>query len=155
MEKLDIILGRHPFFADMDPAYIDLLAGCAANVRFNEGQMLFHSGEEATRFYLIRHGSVALEIGVPAHSPKVLLTLGDNDVLGVSWLFPPYCLLFDARARTLVRAIALDATCLRGKCERDHDLGYELMKRFSRILISRLHTARMQLLDLYNVPKTG
>jgi len=155
MEKLNAILRRHPFFADMDSRYIDLLAGCGKNVRFDEGQMLFRAGEEAARFYVIRHGSVALEVAAPGRPSAVLLTLGEQDVLAASWLFPPYRLLFDARARTLVRAISLDAVCLREKCEHDHDLGYDLMKRFSRVLIDRLQSARMQLLDLYNVPRTG
>ena len=59
--------------------------------------------------------------------------------------------LFDAKALELTRAIAMDAACLRGKCEGDHDLGYEMMKRFMPVLIQRLHATRLQILDVYGV----
>jgi len=51
-----------------------------------------------------------------------------------------------------VRAIGIDARCLRGKCDADHHLGYELMMRFMPVLIERLNAARMQALDVYAVP---
>jgi CRP/FNR family cyclic AMP-dependent transcriptional regulator len=62
---------------------------------------------------------------------------------------PPYRWTYDARALELVRAIAMDATCLRDKCEADHDLGYELMKRFMPVMVERLHSTRLQMLDVY------
>jgi hypothetical protein len=75
--------------------------------------------------------------------------LGEGEILGVSWLVPPYRWDFDARAVGLVRAVAFDAACLRGKCEADHDLGYELMKRFVPELVRRMQAARLQSLNLY------
>jgi CRP/FNR family cyclic AMP-dependent transcriptional regulator len=67
---------------------------------------------------------------------------------------PPYRWHFDARAVELTRAIALDGECLRGKCEEDHDLGYEIMKRFALVIAERLEATRLQLLDVYgNGPK--
>ncbi|MDH3719745.1 MAG: Crp/Fnr family transcriptional regulator, partial [Planctomycetota bacterium] len=70
-------------------------------------------------------------------------------VLGWSWLFPPYIWYFDARAMIRTRAVAVDGLCLRAKCDEDPKLGYELMKRFSAILNSRLQAARLQILDIY------
>ena len=75
--------------------------------------------------------------------------MGPGEVVGASWLVAPYRTMFDARASTLVRAIGIDAACLRGKCDDDHDLGYEMMKRFIPILANRLQATRLQILDVY------
>lgn len=75
--------------------------------------------------------------------------MGVGDFVGASWLIPPYRWAFDARAVELTRATSIDAACLRGKCEADHDLGYEMMKRFLPPLVKRLHATRLQLLDVY------
>ena len=76
-------------------------------------------------------------------------SLKEGEVLGWSWMIPPYKWHFDARAFDLTRAIALDGACLREKCEEDHDLGYELMSRFALIIAQRLEATRLQLMDIY------
>ncbi len=149
IHTLEAILAEHPFFKDLDPRYLQLIVGCAANVRFEAGRFIFHEGDEANQFYLLRHGSVSLEVFVPERGPLIIQTLGEGDVLGWSWLFPPYRWVFDARAVSLTRAIALDGACLRKKCEEDHELGYELLKRFAQIIMERLQATRLQLLDVY------
>jgi CRP/FNR family cyclic AMP-dependent transcriptional regulator len=151
MHTLEPIIREHPFFRDLEERHIKLVTGCAKNVRFNEGELLFREGDPANWFYLIRHGQAAVEINVPGRGAAILETVGEGDVLGWSWLFPPYRWHFEARALQLVRALAFDGKCLRGKCEKDHDLGYELMKRTAGVVIDRLQAARMQLLDLYGV----
>jgi CRP/FNR family cyclic AMP-dependent transcriptional regulator len=149
MEGLERILGEHPFFAGLSPDQGALVAGCARNHRFDAGQYLFHEGEPANEFFLIRHGKVALEIVPPGEPTIVFATLGEGEIVGASWLVPPYRWTFDARAVDLVRALGIDAACLRGKCEADHHLGYEMMKRFAPILVKRLQEARLQLIDVY------
>lgn len=151
MLTLESILAEHRFFQGLDPDTIKLLAGCAANVRFDAGKPIFREGEEANYFYVIRGGKVALETFAPERGSITIQTLGEGDVLGWSWLFPPYRRHFDARALEMVRAIALDGACLRGKCEENHTLGYELMRRFAQIMIKRLQATRLQLLDVYGV----
>ncbi|MEW6297049.1 MAG: cyclic nucleotide-binding domain-containing protein [Thermodesulfobacteriota bacterium] len=151
MQTLEPILAAHPFFQDLDPRHLQLVVGCASNVRFDAGQFIFREGEAANQFYLLRHGTVRLEIFVPERGPLIIQTLGAGDVLGWSWLFPPYRWHFDARAAALVRAIALDGKCLRTKCEDDHDLGYALVKRFAHVMMQRLQATRLQLLDVYGV----
>jgi CRP-like cAMP-binding protein len=151
MKGLERIVSEHPFFADLEEGFCTLVAGCAKNVRFEAGQYLFHEGEAADQLYLIRHGRVALELAAPGHA-MTFQTLGEGEIVGVSWLIPPYRWAYDAKALELTRAIAMDANCLRGKCEDDHDLGYELMKRFMPILLQRLHATRMQILDVYGTP---
>lgn len=149
METLEPILAQHPFLKGLEPNYLKLLVGCASNVRFSAGQYLFHEGEEANHFYMIRQGKIAVEIHAAERGAITVETIGEGDVLGWSWLIPPYRWRFDARAVELTRAIALDGKCLRTKSEEDHNLGYELLKRFSRIIVERLEATRLQLLDVY------
>jgi CRP-like cAMP-binding protein len=151
METLERIIAEHPFFAELEESYTSLLVGCASNVRFDAGAYIFKEGEEANEFYLIRAGRVALEIFAPQRKPVIVETLGEGDVLGWSWLLPPYTWKFHARAVEMTRAIALDGKCLRTKCEQNHDLGYELLKRFAQIIERRLEATRFQLLDVYAV----
>jgi CRP-like cAMP-binding protein len=151
MQSLEPILAAHPFFKDLAKPYLELLTGCASNVRFEAGEYILRQGEEANNFYIVRHGNVALEMLVPGRGTITIETVGEGEVLGWSWLFPPHHWRFDARAIELTRAIALDGACLRGKCEADHNLGFELMKRFAEIVTQRLQATRLQLLDVYNV----
>lgn len=149
METLERIIAEHPFFAGMEPPYTRLLVGCASNTRFESGVYIFKEGQEANEFFLIRRGRVALEIFAPQRRPAVVETLGEGEILGWSWLLPPYHWRFDARAVEQTLAIALDGRCLRTKCEENHDLGYELLKRFAKIIERRLEATRLQLLDVY------
>jgi len=152
IKTLEGIIGEHPFFKDLDERYLKLVAGCAKNVRFVEGETIFREGDEADQFYFIREGLVAVELMVPQRGFSTLQTVGEGDVLGWSWLMPPYRWRFGARALQPTRAMAFDGKCLRGKCEEDHDLGYELLKRFTFVVTERLEATRLQLLDLYGTP---
>jgi CRP/FNR family cyclic AMP-dependent transcriptional regulator len=149
MAGLERSLSEHLVFAGLAPEYSELVAGCARNHRFEAEQYLFHEGEPADEFFLIREGKVALEISAPGLAPIVIVTLGVGDIVGASWLVPPYRWTFDARAMEFTRAIGIDAACLRGKCEADHHLGYEMMKRFLPVFVKRLHATRLQILDVY------
>jgi CRP/FNR family cyclic AMP-dependent transcriptional regulator len=151
METLHRILAEHPFFSGLEERYIELLVGCASNVRFDPGQTIFREGEEADRFYVLRHGKVALQISGPPHGSITVQTLGEGDILGWSWLLSPYRWKFSAKAGELTRAIALDGECLRKKSEEDHDLGYELLKRFAQVIEERLLATRLQLVNVYEV----
>ncbi|GIV19669.1 MAG: hypothetical protein KatS3mg023_1420 [Armatimonadota bacterium] len=150
MRTLETILAEHPFFAGLEKRHLEVLTGCASNALFQEGQIIFHEGEQANEFYLIREGRVALEIHAAGVGTVTIQTLNAGDILGWSWLVPPYRWHFDARAVEPTRAIVLDGECLRRKCEQDHDLGYELLKRFAEIITQRLQATRLQLLDVYS-----
>ena len=152
MDGLEGVIKKHPFFAGLDAAFCALVAGCAKNVMFQAGEHLFHEGEPAEWFYLLRHGRVAMQVAAPGRGAVTFQTLGEGEIVGVSCLVAPYRWNDDARALELTRAVAMSAQCLRQKCESDHDLGYEIMKRFTPILIQRLHAAQLQLLDVYGAP---
>ena len=126
METIDTLLRDVPVFDGLPADDLTLLAGCAHNVHFDAGAMLFREGDAADTFYLIRHGSVALEMYVPARGPAIIETLEAGEVVGWSWLFPPYRWHFDARALTPVLAPPPSTVpASAGKCEEDPRLGYD------------------------------
>lgn len=149
MRTLEGILAKHPFFSGLDQRYVQLATGCASNVRFNAGDLIFREGDEADSFYLIREGKVALELFAPGRGSLTVQTMEDGEVLGYSWLVAPHRWRFDGRAVKATRAIVLDGRCLRDKCEEDHRLGYELLHRVASILGHSLDATRLRLLDIY------
>ena len=150
-EDLARILKEHPFFKGMADAFCDLISDCATTEQFEAGRFVFHEGDPANHFYLLRHGKVALEIKAPERGSIVFQTVRAGEILGVSWLVPPYRWMFDAHATDVTRAIALDGKCLRNKSEQDHDLGYQLLKRFATVVQENLDAARLQILNIYEV----
>jgi len=138
------ILEAQPFLRGMDTGKLELLAENAVLAEFNANERILYEGGAANRFYLILEGQVRLESPMPGGEAVSLQTLGRGDVLGWSWLFPPYRWHFDARAVAPTKAILFDGTHLRELCEENHDLGYELMKRVSEIVIRRLQVARRE-----------
>jgi len=151
METLERIIAEHPFFVGLNDGFTNLMVSCASNVRFKGGTYILREGDPANTFYLIREGKVAVEVLAPQHKPIIVSTLGVGEILGWSWLLPPFQWKFSARAADDVRAIALDGKCLRTKCEENDDLGYEVLKRFAQIMERRLEATRLQLLDVYAV----
>jgi CRP/FNR family cyclic AMP-dependent transcriptional regulator len=149
METIERLLAEHDFFRGIDPRYFPLLVGCATNARFDAGAFLFREGGVADRFYLVRRGRAAVEISAPERGGIVVETVGPGEVIGFSWLVPPYRWRFDVRVLEPMTAVTLDGACLRGKCEEDHELGYQLVRRFAGVALERLQATRMQLLDVY------
>ena len=155
MRTLDQLIAASPVFAGLASEHLQLIAGCGVNTRLSAGERLFREGEAAERFYLIREGAVALEIEAPGRGMLVIETLHEGEVVGWSWLFEPYRWQFDARATVPTALVSFDGACLRGKCEEDHELGYQLMRRFAASLIDRLQATRLQLLDVYGHAQAG
>jgi len=155
MQTLEQIVGESPAFAGLGPAQLEVVVGCARTTGFDQGARLFREGEPADDFYLLRRGRVALQLRDAARGELTIETLESGEVVGWSWLFEPYRWHFDAVAIEDVRAITFDGACLRGKCAADHDLGYELMRRFAGIAIARLQHTRLRLLDVYGSGRRG
>lgn len=149
MKTIAEFLPEHPFTEGLAPAHLDLMAGCARNKTYQEGDYIFREGDSANEFHVIRAGRVALEIFAPNRGAVTVQTVRDGDILGWSWLFPPHLNSFDARVVETTRVVVFDGTCLRGKAEEDHELGYQLMKRMARVFTDRLTATRLQLLDVY------
>lgn len=149
MRTIDALLADVPAFEDMRPVHRHVIAGCAVNRAFKGGDYLMREGAHADQFHVIRHGSVALETFAPHRGALKIETLHEGDLLGWSWLVPPYRTALDARALEVTRTVTFDGKCLRGKCEADHDLGFDLMRRFMAVTVERLQATRLRLLDVY------
>jgi CRP-like cAMP-binding protein len=154
VETIDDLLAKTPFFQGLSADDLKLIAGCASNVHFAAGALIVGESQEADYFYVIRRGTAAIEVHVPERGPVLIQTLGPSDILGWSWLFPPYRWRFDVRARDEISATAFDGACLRMKCDERPALGYELMKRLAHVISQRLDGMRLQMLDLYG-PSNG
>ncbi len=152
MKSMGEILADHPLFAGLDPEITNLLGGCAGNVHFTNGAYLLKADDPADTFYLLRDGAVALELRMPGRGRLTVQTVHSGQVVGASWILPPYRWRFDARAVGEVRATGIDAICLRAKCDADPRLGYQVMQRFLPVVADRLQTTRLRLLDLYAPP---
>jgi CRP-like cAMP-binding protein len=149
MRTIDELLPDVPAFEGMPPDHLALIAGCAVNRTFEDGDHLLREGEEARTFFVIRAGAVALETYVPQRGALLIETLHDHDLVGWSWLVPPYRTTFDVRAVGVTHTIAFDGACLRGKCEADPVLGYDLLRRFATVIVERLQATRLRLIDVY------
>ncbi len=147
---LERAVAAHPFLLGMSEHHIHLLADAAMRTRFENNQIVFKEGEQANRFYLIEHGSVVLESKLKSGKAIVIDTIGNGDLIGWSWLFPPYVWHFTARATQPTSAIFFYGTVLREYCEKDHTLGFELLKRMSEVMTRRLQLSRRKLLESYH-----
>jgi CRP/FNR family cyclic AMP-dependent transcriptional regulator len=146
---LEDVIREHPFFHGLVDKHLAIIAGCAKNAHFPEGQVLLKEGDPANEFYFIRKGLVSVEIMVPNRGPTTVQTIGEGEILGWSWVSPPYRWHFNARTLQPTSALAFDGKCLRTKCEEDYQLGFEMLKRFSTVMTARLDATRLQLLDIY------
>ena len=142
---LDEIISIHPFLMGLSPHQARILKDCAMFMKFKAGELVFREGDPANRFYLILTGKVALEAHAQARGVTPIQFVEDGEVLGWSWLFPPYYWHFDARAIEETETIFFYGTPLREECESDHDFGYEMVKRVAAVMMTRLQATRRQL----------
>jgi CRP/FNR family transcriptional regulator, cyclic AMP receptor protein len=149
MQTVAEMLEEAPALQALRPEHRAALAGCARTCVFAADEMIMREGDRADAFYVIRSGAVALETRAPGRGPLVVQTLHDDDLLGWSWLVPPHRVAFDARSLGTTNAIALDGACLRGRCEADPKLGYDLLRLVATVFAQRLQDTRLQLLDVY------
>jgi len=147
-DSISVRVALHPFLAGMNPTQLALLSDCAIAVRFKRGQTVLREGEMANRFYLIESGKVVLESGEKPGDSLIIETIGAGNLLGWSWMFPPYIWNFTARATEPTDAIFFYGTILREYCERDPSLGYELFKRMAPVMLQRLQAARHRMLSI-------
>lgn len=152
MPAHDLFLVEHPFFKGIPVDLLAVVAADAAVVEYPAGSYVFREGGEAVSCWLLQKGDVALEMHAPGLGVRTIQTVHSGEVLGWSWLFPPYRWSFDAHVREPVRALELNAERMLGLAEADCIFGYELMHRFAAIIVDRLQATRIQLLDLYAAP---
>lgn len=147
--NIEDVLANHKFLAGMDDRLIKILASCASMRQFYPEQYIFRQGEKAEHFYLVRSGQIDVEAFSASGGPVILQTLKDGDVLGWSWLVPPYEWRFDARVVRATEVVSLDARDLHGIFATNHELAYELLRRFLVVVAERLEAERLQMVSVY------
>lgn len=149
MKKLKEIIKEHPFFVGFTEEELLFISGCAQNKVFKKNEIIALENTAANDFYLIRKGRIAICANVTGKENKTIQTLGEGEIVGWSWLFPPYLWTFKLIAFEVTHVIDLNGKCLREKLDKVPVLGYKLMKRFSQLMIARLNATRLQLFDIY------
>lgn len=149
VKSLEEFLDQHSFTSGLDSRFVKILMGCARSREFAAGEYLWRQGDEASEFYLIGSGEVAIGIRVPYQGQLQIDTVGAGDIVGWSWFVAPYRSHFDARALTAVEALALETRCLRQRCECDRELRCELLSRVAPIIVRRLEASQKRLIELH------
>ncbi|MCH0540779.1 cyclic nucleotide-binding domain-containing protein [Streptomyces sp. MUM 203J] len=128
------------------------LMSLAREVSFRPGERLFDEHQPADRFWVVKTGAVILDAQVPGRRPAEVEMLGHGDLVGLSWLFPPYEWELGAEAMSLVRAWEFDAVAVRDRCASEAGFGFALTQWAAEVLAHRLQATRARLIDLY-VPR--
>jgi CRP/FNR family transcriptional regulator, cyclic AMP receptor protein len=154
-EQETSVLAAQPFLRGMPPAQLRALARLCEHVTVPAGRRLFDEGAAADRFWIIDAGQVTLDASVPGRGRVKIETLGRSDVVGLSWMQPPYQWRFGAVATQPSQAFAFDARAVRRACDADPVLGYELSQRFTAVVVRRLQATRARLIDAWAQPEAG
>lgn len=142
-------LAAHEFCRGMSSPQLAKLATAARHVEYPQGHRFFEEGQTADGFWLIQAGQVALDLHVPGRGVAIIETFGRGTVLGWSWLFPPYRWRFGAVAMQPMRGILFDGKLVRTFCVADPELGFDLTRRFTAVVLNRLQSTRLRLIDVY------
>ncbi len=140
-------LAAHPMLRGMSTDHLAMLAGSASDVAFPAGHRLFEEGGNASHFWLLQSGSVALDLHVPGQGRVRIDTVGLGELLGWSWRFPPYRWAFGAVAASPVEAFEFDAQAVRASCASEPELGHVVSERLARVLAKRLQSTRVRLIS--------
>jgi CRP/FNR family cyclic AMP-dependent transcriptional regulator len=149
------VLGAQPFLRGMPAAQLAQLASACQHVTVPAGQRLFDEGSPARRFWIIDAGQAVLDATVPGRGRVTIETLGRGDVIGLSWMLPPYQWRFGAVATQPMQAFVFDAAPVRAACSADPAIGYELARRFSAVVVRRLQATRARLIEHAAHPTTS
>ncbi|MFV8834205.1 Crp/Fnr family transcriptional regulator [Aquisalimonas sp.] len=145
-------LRQQPFFADLDEYVIQQLSRCATPRTLPRGDVLFRQGEVSDAFYLVTQGEILIEIPAISGPALEIQRLTEGQILGWSWLIPPYKWTFQARAEADTELLAFDGAAILAHCEEEPAFGYAVLKKFSALMSERLEAARRRMMDEWNPP---
>ncbi|MCB0163306.1 MAG: cyclic nucleotide-binding domain-containing protein [Anaerolineae bacterium] len=134
-----------PFTKGLESPHLQFLAQLGRTAHFEPGSYILKEDEPADDFYLILQGRVALGTFISGRGFTTIQTIGDNEVLGWSWLIPPHQWRFSALVILPTQVIRFDAQRLREECEADHNFGYAILQRIALVLGKRLEETRNRL----------
>ena len=140
---------NHPFFAGLDPTLVHEMVAKAEERSYDVGEMLVREGRPAEEFFLVQEGKVALEVGSADREAITVETIGRGELLGWSWLVPPYRWRFDARATKPTQVIAINAAAARYALAAHPATAYQFLLKFLPVIAERLENTRVQLLDIH------
>jgi CRP/FNR family transcriptional regulator, cyclic AMP receptor protein len=141
----------HPFFQGLGPELAKAASGLAEERRFDTGELLVRDGDPASSFFLVFHGKVALEVASAEKPHLTIQTVGPGEVLGWSWLVPPYLWRLDARALKPTQVLAIDGATFREVLATHPEQGYRFLLRLLPIIAERLENTQIQLLDIHGL----
>ena len=145
-------LAAHPFLHGISPDHLAVLARAASDVTFPAGHRIFADGGRAMCFWLVQSGHVTVDVDVPGQGPVPIDTIGMGELLGWSWLFPPFLWAFGAVAASPVETFEFDARAVRAWCACDPALGYEVTRRAAQVLTRRMKSTRSRLITVSRQP---
>ena len=150
-EEPRLRVSDHPFLRGLNPALVEAVSQGSVDTTYETGELLVREGDVADRFHLVFHGEVAVEVGGPEGKRQTVQTIGPGEVLGWSWISPPYLWQFDGRAVKETRVVSLDTSVLRRALEARPVEGYRFLQRLLPVIGQRLENTRVQLLELRDI----
>lgn len=143
-------LSKHAFFCALSDVALKFLSGCANKREIKKGQVLFQQGETADKFYVVLSGQISIQMPAIMGPSLEIQALGQDQVLGWSWLISPYKWSFQAKAVEDSELLMFDGSAILARCEQDPKFGYELLKKFAELMSVRLDAARQKMMDEWN-----
>ncbi|MCP5420104.1 MAG: cyclic nucleotide-binding domain-containing protein [Gammaproteobacteria bacterium] len=149
---LEEYLASQPFFSGLSLEFLAFLARCCRERKIEAGEVLFRQGDKAQHFFLIRDGSIAIEVPALTGPTLSVQTLGPSQILGWSWLIAPYRWSFQSRVEAPTVLLEFDGDAILTECEADPAFGYALCKRFAALMSERLEVARQRMMAQWSLP---
>ncbi|MCK4842535.1 MAG: cyclic nucleotide-binding domain-containing protein [Methylococcales bacterium] len=143
-------LSNHEFFSELSEDILKLLCESASMLEVKKRQVLFRQGERADKFYIVRNGRISVQIPAITGPTLEVQTLSTDQILGWSWLIPPYQWHFQAKAEEDSKLLEFNGVAILSQCEQDPKLGYQLLKKFAVLMAERLDVSRQKLMDEWN-----
>ena len=151
-QSIESYLTSHDFFSELDERSKKFLADSAVVRELSEGDVLFRQGESADKFYLLRSGEVSVQVPALMGPALQIQKLREDQILGWSWLIPPYRWNFQALALEDAVVLEFDGSIILARCEQDPTFGYQLLKLFAALMSERLDAARQKMMDQWDPP---
>ncbi len=151
-QSIDDYLSSHAFFSGLDKRSKEFLSNSAEVLQIKQDEILFQSGGSSDKFYLLLNGEISVRVPALMGPALEIHKLQPDQVLGWSWLIPPYRWNFQALALEDSELLEFDGSIILAHCEEDSAFGYELLKIFAALMSERLDRARQKLMDQWNPP---
>ena len=151
-QSIEDYLSTHTFFSGLNDNFMKFLLNATTELQIKRGEVLFQQGGNADKFFLLRNGQVSIQVPALEGPALDIQTLGENQILGWSWLIPPYRWNFLARAVEDSDLLEFDGNAILARCEEDPEFGYELFKRFASLMSERLDAARQKMMSQWDPP---